>query len=192
MRLATNKDKDIVIDILHSAFVDIKIANSINFVVKQDKKRSNRLRYLMEYMFNLCFKFGEIFLSDNNKGCILLMFPHRKRVSLETILWDIKLAFKTVGLENVVKVLKRESQLKKHHLKEPHIHPLIMGVRKEYQGTGVGPRLIVELLKHYDNNELPVVIETTTDSNLKLYKKFGFKIFKETNDLDYPLIFLQK
>ncbi len=192
MRIATLNDKKTVVDILYSAFVDIKIPNSINFIVKQDKKRNKRLKHLMMYLFNIALYFGEIVISDDNKACIILLFPHQKKTTFKTITWDIKLAIKTIGFKNILNVLKRERELKKNHLKTPHIHPIIMGVKKEYQGKGCGPRLINKAFNHYTNNKLPIIIETTDPSNLKLYKKFGFNIIKETKSLNYPLFFLKK
>lgn len=121
MKKATYKDKSLVIKILCSAFNPIRIPNSINFVVKQDKHRSKRMRVLMAYMFYNALKYGDILISDNEKGVILLQYPHRKKLTFGTILWDIKLAFCCIGIENVYKVLKRESTLKKYHSKEPHI-----------------------------------------------------------------------
>lgn len=192
MYKATLQDRSCVVNILHSAFEPIKIPNSINYVVKQDKKRRKRLRILMEYLFDTSFLFGEVFLSDNRKACILVQFPHKKKVTLKTIKWDLRLAFKCIGFSNIFKVLKRELALKKYHIKDPHIHPIIMAANHEDKGKGFGVRLIMELKKYYENNKLPIIIETTTKENLKLYNKFGFKIFKETHDLDYPLFFLKR
>lgn len=45
----TKKEKSIVLEILHSAFYNVLISNSINFTVKKDKKRYERLMELMEY-----------------------------------------------------------------------------------------------------------------------------------------------
>ncbi|UGU15387.1 GNAT family N-acetyltransferase [Sinomicrobium kalidii] len=192
MRKAIKEDKDLVVGILCSAFKPIKIPNSINFVVKQDKHRNHRLKILMEYMFYNALKFGDILISDNEKGVILLQYHRKKMLTFNTVFWDIKLAFCCIGIENVYKVLKRENALKKYHPKEPHIHPWIMAVKSEHWGRGTGVRLIQEAFEYYKDNDLPIIIETTTNSNLKLYKKFGFKIIKETHELDYPLYFLKR
>lgn len=192
MRKAIEKDKKLVVSILCSAFEPVRIPNSINFVVKQDKHRSRRIKVLMEYMFNNALKFGGILISDNERGVILLQYPHKKKLTFNTVFWDIRLAFCCIGIENVYKVLKRENALKKYHSKEPHIHPWIMAVENNYQGRGTGVRLIREAFEYYKSNELPIIIETTTDANLKLYKNFGFEIIKETYELDYPLYFLKR
>ena len=191
MKKVTLKEKDIIVTILVSAFKDITIKNSISFIVKQDHKKLKRLKVLMEYLFITTLSSGEIFINDKENCCILLQDSGKKKTTLKTILWDIKLALYCIGIENVIKVIKREMILKKHHCKDHHIHPIIMGVKKEYQGLGYGVRLIVELVKHYKDNELPVIIETTTLENIKLYNRFGFKIFKTTANLDYDLTFLK-
>lgn len=189
---ASYSDKELVTDILYKAFTNIKKDNSITFIVKQDAKKNKRLRFLMEYLFLTSFEFGEVFISNNKKACLLIKFPHLQKNTLKNSYWKLLLIIKTIGFINVLKVLKRERELNKHHIKTPHIHPIIMGVSNEYQNRGIGVRLIKEVLMHFKNNKLPCIIETTTEENLKLYKKFGFKIVRETHSLNYPLFFLRK
>ena len=188
---ASQGDKKAIVNLLWRTFIELKFPNSINFVVKQDQKRSIRLRYLMEYQVNVALKFGEIWLSDDKKGCILLLFPEKKRLSFSLLLWEIKLAFLCIGTGNVIKVLKRESQLKKKHPQVPFIHFWLMGVVPELQGTRIGQKLLLEVLEKYNNSDKPFYLETTTKSNLKFYTKNGFTIFDNTNSLDYPLYFLK-
>lgn len=189
---ATSADKKRIAEILHSAFEPIHESNSINFIVKQDRKRSERIYLLMEYLVEHCMDFGEVLISNNRSACILLKYPHTEKRTLKEIFWQIKLAFRCIGLKNVPKVLKRQATLKKHHIKTPYIHPVIMGAYNEVNGLGIGIRLIKQLIKEYgDNNELPVIIETTTDQNLRIYQRFGFKVFKEIQTKDFPLYFLR-
>ncbi|PKV49518.1 acetyltransferase (GNAT) family protein [Aquimarina sp. MAR_2010_214] len=188
---ASKEDKEIITNLLWNTFIKLEFPNSINFVAKQDQKRPARLRYLMEYQFNVALKFGEIWLSDDKKGCILLLFPETKRVGLSSLLWEIKLAFYSIGIQNVIKVLKRESQLKKKHPKVPFIHFWLMAVTPESQGEGVGQKLLSEVLEKYKNSTKPIYLETTTQSNLKFYTKNGFNIFDNTHTLNYPLFFLK-
>ena len=48
---ATNKDRDRVIDILAESFNDNQ---SVNYIVKQDKKRNQRIGNLIAYSFDVC------------------------------------------------------------------------------------------------------------------------------------------
>jgi len=44
---------------------------------------------------------------------------------------------------------------------------------------------------HFKDNELPIVIDTATEENVTLYKKFGFKIIKKEEALGFPIYFLR-
>ena len=179
MLKATLADRDLVINILHSAFEPIMDDNSINFIVKQDAKRSERVKYLMEFLVDDCYDFGEILLSDKKNACILLKYPHKAKTTFAVLWRHVKLAFKSVGLSNVPKVLRRQAAIKKHHIKGEYIHPVIMGATSEVRGFGFGARLIKQLFEDRDEkNHLPVIIETTTDENLRMYQRFGFKLIK--------------
>jgi len=74
---ATSNDKELVADILIRSFVDNK---SINYIIKQDEKREQRLKHLMEYSFDICNLFGDVFVSDDRKACALVVvyFFHTK------------------------------------------------------------------------------------------------------------------
>lgn len=191
MRKATALDKKLVSEILVSAFTPLKEKNSINLVVKQDKKRIERMRLLMEYLFEKSFRFGEIFISDNNNACILLKYPHKEKTSFKTLFLDIQLAFKCIGIECVFGVLKRQRIATKNYPKEKHIRPIIMGVKKECKGKGTAARLMIQVRNKFKNTKLPVIIDAASESNTKMYQKFGFKIFKKEEDLGFTIYFLR-
>ena len=86
MRKAIASDKSAVIEILSKSFSDNK---SVNYVVKPDRKREVRMRGLMEYSFDMCHAFGQVWMSDDNQACALILFPEKKQTSLRTIWWDI-------------------------------------------------------------------------------------------------------
>ncbi len=189
---AGKEDRDHVVGILHSAFEAIHDNNSINFIVKQDEKRSERIKALMEFLVDDSLDFGEVLLSDKRNACILIKYPHTAKTTFAVMWRHVKLAFKCIGLTNVPKVLKRQAAIKKHHVKEAYIHPVIMGATSEVRGFGYGARLIKQLFEDREEETiLPVIIETTTDENLKMYQRFGFKLFKEVQTKDFPLYFLR-
>ena len=50
---------------------------------------------------------------------------------------------------------------------------------------------MLETLKLYKNNCLPVIIDTASEENVKLYKKLGFKIIKKEESMGFPIYFLR-
>jgi GNAT superfamily N-acetyltransferase len=191
MKKTSFSDKHIIIEILYAAFIIETFPNSINFVVKQDKKRAKRLYRLMEYQCKMALRFGEIFLSDDQEGCVLFLDSEKKKTTLWTIFLDIKLAIQCTGLRNAVNVIKREKILKRRHPKTPFLHLWIMGINPESQGKGIGTKLLNEVLQYYGDTK-PIYLETTTENNRNFYKKLGFEVFDETFTLNYPLYFLLK
>ena len=140
----------------------------------------------MEFQFDLSILNGSVFLSDDQKGCILYL--DKFNFSFQKIWLELKLLFKCVGIENTFKILKREKLLKKFHPKEKFIHLWLMAVVPNQQGNGIGSKLLKESMNHYEH-EL-IYVETTTLENRNFYKQNGFTIFHETFELDYPLYFL--
>jgi hypothetical protein len=116
MRKANSSDKSAILDMLTRSFDDNK---SVNYAVKQDQNRVDRTRGLMDYSFNVCNEFGEVWVSDDQQACALILFPDKKRSSFRTFVWDLKLALSVIGLDRVNAVLKREAMIRSNHPREP-------------------------------------------------------------------------
>ncbi|MHB8209562.1 hypothetical protein [Mucilaginibacter sp.] len=111
----TPNDKALVVNILAQSFDDNQ---SVNYIVKQDSKRIQRIRVLMDYSFEICSLFGAIYLSNDKKACALILFLDQKRTTLKSILLDLKLILFCVGWSGIKKTLSRESLIKKIQPKE--------------------------------------------------------------------------
>ena len=180
----TFSEKQTILDILYRSFTDNK---SINYTVKQDSKRSSRIQKLLEYSLFQGENYGKIYLSNDHTACAIVLFPSKKKTSLKGIVWDLKLVLKCIGIENVFKVLKRETQLKKQHPSFPFLHLWYVGVSPENQGKGLGTKLIQEIIEDAQNLNLPIFLETSTERNFPFYEKLGFQQFAKVNLINYKL-----
>lgn len=188
MKKAHHDKKSLVVSVLTKSF---DANQSVNYIVKQDAKRINRISALMDYSFEVCYLFGEVFLSDDEKGCALLMYPDKKKTTLKSILFDVKLIVSAVGFKNIKKTLSRESTITKIHPKELKYYLWFIGVDPEYQNEGVGSVLLNEIIQDSEHKKRPLYLETSTLKNLPWYNKFGFQIYHEL-DLSYKLFFLKR
>lgn len=184
---ASLADKALVIDILSESFDSNK---SINYVVKQDKKRETRIKGLMDYSFNYCYEFGKVWLNDDKTACALILYNDKKKTTLKSILWDIKLALNVITPARVPKVLGRESKIKKFHPNEPFLYLWFIGVRNKDQGKGLGTQLLQEI-EAENSRKRAIYLETSTERNLPFYERFGFQTFNEV-DLSYRLYMMKK
>jgi ribosomal protein S18 acetylase RimI-like enzyme len=188
MRRAGEAQKSLVVDILTKSFDDNK---SVNYVVKQDEGRQDRIRRLMSYSFNVCNTFGDVWISDDDQACALVLYPDRKRTTLNAISWDVSLALSVIGLGRIGQVLARESKIKSYHPKEPFSYLWFIGVPPELQGMGKGSQLLDKIIQESEEQGRPIYLETSVDRNLPWYKDHGFEIF-QTLDLTYRLYMLRR
>lgn len=175
--------KETLNEILFESFYDNK---SINFVVKQDDIKDKRFNLLLDYSIFMGKNFGKIYLTDDKKACAIILDPSKKKTNLKTIIWDIKLALKVIGVGNVVKVMSRERTLKKYHPKTPFIHLWYIGVRNEEQSKGLGSILLQQIINDFPDKD--IYLETSTERNFPFYKKHDFELVDDLiKDLGYHL-----
>lgn len=177
---ATRQDKERIIDILTRSFSN---NNSVNYITKQE-----RIPALMDYSFEVCMLFGEVWLTENKRACALILYPEQKKTTLKTILLDLKLMVECIGLSNLKKVLAREKKMAKIKPDTEMTYLWFIGVDPEYQQTGIGSELLQTIIQQ---SSRPIYLETSTQKNLPWYKSFGFSIYGEL-DLGYTIFFLKR
>jgi ribosomal protein S18 acetylase RimI-like enzyme len=188
MRRAEETDRALVVDILAKSFCDNK---SVNDVVKQDRHRDRRIKALMEYSFDLCLSFGEIWIGAENKGCALILFPQRKRTTLRSMLLDLKVATRAIGLSRVVAIARREEAIKRHHPQEDIAYLWFIGVDPKSRRQGIGSSLLQHIIQRAQTTRKSIYLETSAVKNVVWYKGFGFELF-ETLEFSYTLFLLRR
>ncbi len=188
MKKAGPAHKALVVDILASSFHDNL---SVNYIVKQDNNKASRIRSLMAYSFDTCLLSGEVFLSEDETACVLVMYPDKKKTSLASVVLDIKLVWQVIGLGNLRKVMAREAVIKQTRYKEIMTYLWFIGVRPGHQQKGTGRRLLQEIIQYSDAQKRSVYLETSMPKNLPWYKQAGFEIYAEKYP-GYRLYFLRR
>lgn len=185
---ATAADKDLVVKILTSAFLENR---SVNYIIKQDDFKQKRIEALMEYSFDFCQSVGKIYLSNDKKACALISFPDRKRTNFKSVFLDLKLIMKSAGISNISKILAREKLISQNY-PAPEIYYLwFIGVAPENQNQGFGQKLLTEIIGDANQMNRPIYLETSTEKNLSWYLKAGFEIYNQL-DFGYPLFLLRR
>ena len=164
---------------------------SVNYIILQDHHRTERITRLMEYSFDYCRLFGDVFLSRDRQACALVVYPHKVKTSLRSIWLDLRLILRCIGLGKARKALQREAILKKLHPKGPFCYLWFIGTSPAVQRKGIGSALVEALLGQCDSERLPVYLETSVERNTGWYKKWGFTVYKEL-DLGYKLYCMKR
>ena len=179
-------DRALVVKLLAPSFEDNP---SVNYIIRQDNKRTKRIEALMTYSFNVCFLFGDVWIADDRKSCALVLYPDQKKTTLKAIWLDIKLICQAIGLSGIAKTLNREAQIKKKQLQIPMMYLWFIGVSPLYQHRGMGSKLLQQVIDEAERMHRPVFLETSVLKNIAWYERFGFKVY-DSLQLDYTLYFL--
>ncbi|MDX2001788.1 MAG: GNAT family N-acetyltransferase [Chitinophagales bacterium] len=188
MKRANIEDKDLVVDMLLKSF-DSNL--SVNYIIKQDGRRRRRLEELMSYSFDVCRLFGDVFLSDDNRACALILYPDKKKATARSTWLDLKLVFRSIGFKGISKTLEREALLKQVRGSELKIILWFIGVNPKDQHKGLGNNLLNSIIAYSDELSRPIYLETSNNNNLPWYEKFGFEIYAQ-KELDHTLYFLRR
>ena len=188
MLRANHNDREHIIDILSSSFDDNK---SVNYIIKQDSKRRERLKKLMQYSFEYCRIFGDVFLTEDRKACALIIKPDEKKTSIKSVLLDAKLVFGVVGIGNIEKAIARESAIKRIHPDGKLYYLWFIGVDPLQQNKGIGSKLLDEVINRAQAHNRIICLETSTLKNIPWYEKFGFTVYKEL-DFGYKLYCMKR
>ncbi len=185
---ATYSHRKLAVEILTKSFDSNK---SVEYVIKGGVKRQQQIKSLMEYAFDMCMLFGEVYISNNNMACALVLFPHQKRTTLKSIELDIKFLFYCSSIKKILDILKREEAIYNNHADEKYAHVWFLGVLPKEQGKGYGTKLLNKLAEHYAKKGLNIYLETSALSTVPWYKKHGFTVIKELQ-FGSPLVMLKK
>lgn len=58
----------------------------------------------------------------------------------------------------------------------PHYYLYAIGARTSRQGSGIGGRLLAAGLEQVDREGMPAYLESSKESNLGFYRRFGFRV----------------
>ncbi len=188
MREATYDQKTLVINILTEAFEDNK---SIKYTVGTRSGQERRINFLMDYCFEICWKYGKVYLSPDNRGCALVLYPDQKKTTYWSIKKDLQLLFNAIRLLNIPRILEREKMIKRYQFKGYGYYLWFIGVKKSHQGKGIGSDLMNAIIAEAELLDRIIYLETSTLKNIVWYQSFGLKIYHEIH-LGYKLYFLSK
>lgn len=142
----------------------------------------------MSYVFDIAIRINEVYISDQEDAAFASNFPKRNKAKFTE---DLGLAFKAVGIDRALSVIKRENYIKSKHPDCDYIHLWFVGVENDKQGKGKGTKLINEIFSQDKYKNLPVYLKTSNKRNLPLYERLGFKIYHTWKTKDYPIWFMR-
>jgi len=156
-----------------------------NKIFENEINKSKKYPLVSELLLRYCFKYGEIFSSSENFEGIMALTPGKFsymtmwRLIRSYAIFPFMQLGGNVGRRISLAFAPMETDRKKYMRQNSFIYLHIIGVSTENQGKGHGGKLLRELNEMSDQAEIPIYLETETETNVKVYKKFGFKILNQ-------------
>jgi GNAT superfamily N-acetyltransferase len=101
--------------------------------------------------------------------------PGRWRTPLPVLARQLVPLARLFGVRTVP-TLRALTAIEKRHPAEPHWYLSVIGTDPPAQGNGLGASLLESRLSRCDERGLPAYLESSKESNIPYYEKFGFKV----------------
>jgi hypothetical protein len=172
-------NRTLVIDMLSKAFLDNP--RVLRTVKEGDKLK--RLRIMTEYAYDLVSKYNGIFLSSDKSTAMLYYRKSEHRRNLHDTYRYIRMFLLCIKPSKAAEIQKRENHIESLRLQGiDYIYVWLLGNNPEIKGL----RGLAEIRDHLDEqsvkHQLPILIETTVERNLKLYQFVGFEVYHHWYD----------
>jgi ribosomal protein S18 acetylase RimI-like enzyme len=175
LRRALPEDRDAVVRALARAFDKDPVAN---FLLRQDHSRERAFNTVFDVAFRrLTLPLRETWMSSGGEGAALWTPPKGwKTIRGWPNIFGLAHA---VGITRVPRVLAAIHRVQSEHPREPHWYLFALGVVPEAQGRGLGSALLRAVLSRCDERHEPAYLEASTEDNVRLYLRHGFRLVKE-------------
>ncbi len=167
---------------------------SVNSVVKNDRKRPQRIRELARYSIKTSFARKGAFISSGRNG-IALCYPIQAKKEGIIDFWNqAVLLVKAIGISRFRQVLQREAYIKSRRPQGNYLYFWFFGVTPGQHGSGDAVELKNHIFRWADNEQLPICLETSVEKNKRVYERYGFQVYHTwtSGQHDYTLYFMQR
>lgn len=175
----SHPDRKIIIDIVSNAFEQNPRAEAM--MKKKNPARSVRL--MTEYAYDLVEKFNGIYISQDKTTVLFYYRNSQYKRSLTDYLKYGVMFLRAIRPNQLFPTLKREKHIKSlRPVLDDYIYVWVLG--SDPNTTSI--RGLADIRDHLfglsDELQLPILIETTVEKVLKLYKYVGFKEYHKWFD----------
>jgi ribosomal protein S18 acetylase RimI-like enzyme len=132
-----------------------------------------------------CLKFGEVYATSKDLEGIIAWTPGRlaemtigRLIQCGGFFSGLKIGAKLPRrMDSIFRVLMEDQKENMRGVSYLYLH--ILGVNSKYQGRGFGGRLLRTMIEICGRLGTPIYLETETESNVRMYEKFGFRVLKK-------------
>jgi len=177
-------DRDAVSAMLARAFLDDPV---MMFMIPDEKARAAKLPRIFRLLLKLALPHGLCDVSEGIESATIWKPPGQWHLSL----WDyIANGPELLGIfgANAFTVMATMDRIEKVHPKKDHFYLQVLGTDPPKQGKGFASRVMRRQLASADAAGLPCYLESSKESNIPVYRSFGFELRDEIGIPDGPTL----
>ena len=173
----SNDQLNLASEVLSNAFQKYPVFSKL---IPNDKERHKTLFKIFKFQIKYCLKHGVVLSTSNMKGISLWYPPKNVFISIWKSIKNssLSLIFK-IKWKNLHFLRKNDDfseDLHKKLIPYPHWYLSTIGIDLKHQGKGIGSRMLSFMINHIAKDHKTIFLETNSEKNVKLYKRFGFQI----------------
>lgn len=104
--------------------------------------------------------------------------PGRWRISTSAQIRQFPRLLRVLG-PRTFPVMRGLGEIERAHPIEPHWYLAVIGTDPPAQGRGLGSALLMSRLARCDDSRFPAYLESSKESNVPYYERFGFRVTSE-------------
>jgi ribosomal protein S18 acetylase RimI-like enzyme len=177
----TLKERDAGAAVLGRAFTEYEL---LQYYFPNATERHAVAVSLAFIELSICLKYGEVYASSEKlEGVAAWLPPGNSPFGGWQIIRSVPLSilfrFARQGASRMWAYGRYADRLHRKLVPHPHWYLQIIGVDPAYHGQGFSSRLLRPVLERIDRERMPCFLETNTDRNVAIYRRFGFDVVSE-------------
>lgn len=171
---AQRKDKTRIIEILCQSFQNDP---QINYILGSNGNKNKKLLRLMAYSFEFGLANGKVEISEDKNSVAIWKSSNSKKMSIN-LFYESILFFFTFGWSGIKRISAMEKKIAAFYPYKTIFNYLwILGTNPNEQGKGYGTAILSKAINKFEQDKVPLYLETSTDSNLKYYQRKRFELY---------------
>ena len=175
VRLATSADAEPLAATLARAFADDPLTSHL---LPNESARAAALPRMFKLLFKLGLPHGACFVTSGYEAVTLWRPPNGWHVPFWAYVVNAPELLGIFG-SGVLGVMNTMDRMEKLHPHEPHWYLQTIGTDPDKQGKGFGSLIMRQQLAVADAAAMPCYLESSKDTNIPIYKSFGFEVTGE-------------
>ncbi len=128
---------------------------------------------------------GLVLITPDRKAAAFWSPPGKWKVPPWTIIRTLPLTLRAYKF-GIFRALGALGRMEKLHPQEPHYYLEVLGTDPVQQGHGYGAALMNEILSRADEERVGAYLESSKDTNVPYYRRFGFEVVGEIHHPNGP------